>query len=376
MLQIRLKVNTCYRIVFTVLLFAQLISSCKRDEYIEPKPLPKPVETDSLKSFKDYIFNSNQLVFPDVVQGRLQPDGTYNRPTSIGWTHPSVLYFEKKWNDHQYWMAITPYPSGVNEYENPTIFCSDDGRKWKEPLGISNPIEKTPLGEGYNSDVNLFFEKGKLYCFWRGISVIDPLTNKMIKGRTLLYKSSEDGVHWSEKKLITSWDYAGIDLIAPSIIKEGDNYYCYGVSTGETMPGSYFTNYAIRRTATKNFDDIKINKSQGYNLINIANRPWGTDEEPWHIEVKKFQDKWYLLVSTTRNNQYGSAGRLFLGVSSDGLNFTFGNSPICPLTYSYKSSFELYKNKKEGVLNIKLWRSSSSPWSVYYDEFSLDGYFG
>jgi hypothetical protein len=365
----------CSKLIVIGLLFAQLISSCKKDDNFKPIPPPTPDNTDSLKSFKDYIFNSNELIFPDVVQGRILPNGNPNKANTIGWTHPSVLFFEQKWNNHKYWMAITPYPSAINEFENPTIFCSDDGLRWTEPLGIDNPIEKVPLETGYNSDVNLFFDNGKLYCFWRGVSIIDPSTGKRIEGRTLLYRSSIDGVHWSEKKVITSWDYYGIDLIAPSILKDADSYFCYGVSTGETTPGPYFTNYAIRRTETKNIDDIKVDKTLGYNLVNIENRPWGEYEEPWHIEAKKFQNKWYILASTTKNNQYGSAGRLFLGVSNDGINFKFGSKPICSLKYAYKSSFELYSSKKAGVLNMKLWRTSSTNWSVYYDEFSLEDYF-
>ncbi len=336
-----LKKEACWKIIVIGLIFIQLVSSCKRDDDIKPIPLPKPdTGTDSLKSFKDYQFSASKLVFPDVVEGRLLPDGSRNKITSIGWTHPSVLYFQQKWNNHQYWMALTPYPSGINEYENPTIFCSDDGLHWKEPFGISNPIEKTPLEPGYNSDVNLLFDNGKLYCFWRGMSIVDPSTGKVIDGRTLLYRSSVDGVHWSEKKIVTSWNYSGIDLIAPSILKDADSYSCYGVSTGEIALGSYYTNYAIRRTVVKNIDNIRVDRALGYDLVKIKDRPWGEDEEPWHIEARKFQDKWYMMVSTTRNNKYGSAGRLFFGFSDDGINFKFGNKPICPLTYAYKSSFE------------------------------------
>lgn len=362
-----------FRNAFVVCLCAvQLLASCRKDERAVPKPMPVDEE---LKPFKDYKFSKEVLVFPDVVIGRLKSDGTYNKSSTIGWTHPSVKYFEKKWNNHQYWMAITPYPSGVNEYENPTIFCSDDGKSWKEPEGIDNPIEKAPPAPGYNSDVNLLFDNGKLYCFWRGMETVDPVNHKVINGRTLLYKSSVDGVHWSEKKVITTWNYLGIDLIAPAILKESNRYFCYGVCTGETTPGAYYTNYAIRRSEVSSFDDVKVDRDKGYQLVNIATRPWGENEEPWHIEVKKFREKWYMMVSTTYNNQYGNGGRLFFGFSNDGISFTFGAKPICPLTNCYKSSFELYENKKPGVSNIKLWRTSSSPWAVYFDEFSLEGYF-
>ncbi|WP_442795912.1 hypothetical protein [Pelobium manganitolerans] len=370
-----------WKIIVVLAIFFQVMSACRKDPKVEPDRSPLPVEdvdiSDKLPQFNEYKLNPHKLFFANVIEGWILPDGTFRKPdvSTLGWTHPSVLFFKEKWNNHRYWMAVTPYPGGINQYENPTIFCSDDGVVWKEPIGIVNPIEKAPVEPGYNSDVNLLMDNGVLYCFWRGVSIVDPKTKQRINGRTLLYRSSTDGVHWSDKHVITSWDYQGIDLIAPSVLKENDNYYCYGVSTGEATPGAYYTNYAIRRTVVKNVDDIKVDKTLGYELVKIYARPWGEGDEPWHLEVKKFKDRWYMLVSTTRNKQYGSGGRLFLGYSTDGLTFTFAHKPLCEITEAYKSSFELYEGKKTGRLNIKLWRSTSAGWAIFYDEFCVDRYF-
>ncbi|WP_017257592.1 hypothetical protein [Pedobacter arcticus] len=358
-------------------IFVQMVISCKKDERGAVKP-PKQDDTAVLESYLTYVPSTKKISLMATAEGRVLPDGSANirQLTDVGWTHPSVMYFENGWNNYKYWMAITPYPSTINEFENPTIFCSNNGKDWKEPLGILNPIEKAPVNPGYNSDVNLFFENGVMYCFWRGTYIQDPILNKMVDGRSLLYRTSTDGVHWSQKKLINSWNLQGVDLIAPSVLKEADKYYCYGVSTGETMPGTYYTNYAIRKMIHHDIHDFKVDKTKGYELVNVENRPWGQDQEPWHLEVKRFKNLWFMLISTTSNNSYGSGGRLFLGYSKDGTNFKFGNRPLVNVTYAYKSSFELYEGKENKFLNIKLWRASSLGWVIFYDEFSIEGYFG
>ena len=55
--------------------------------------------------------------------------------------HPAVLNIGEQWNGHQYWMAITPYPSGNDDFENPCIYASNDGIVWVVPNGLTNPIE-------------------------------------------------------------------------------------------------------------------------------------------------------------------------------------------------------------------------------------------
>lgn len=364
------------------LVISSMISACKKDISEEETIVKIPVteNTEIIDSVDIQSINfktsTSRLTFATIAQGYALPGGGYNTLslTNVGFTHPSVIYFKDGWNNHKYWMANTPYPAAMSQYENPTIFCSDDGYNWKEPAGILNPIEKAPEKPGYNSDVNLFYDNGKLYCFWRAITVFEPSIGR-IPGRALYYKTSEDGINWSERRYITGWDYYGVDLISPAVLKQANEYYCYGVSTGEKVPGSYFTNYGIRRMVHYNIHDFKVDKTKGYDLINIATRPWGPDDEPWHIEARKHKNLWFILVATSKNNEYGRDGKLYLGYSKDGINFTFTNKPICDANYVYKSSFYLFEDKDTKTLNIKLWRATSTDWSIYYDQFSLKEYF-
>jgi len=372
--------------IVAAMIIVVLGASCKKDHSIdEPVDLPSPrnevayeepsdtlsdvaVKINSLDLASISIVPSaSALIFNSVAVGKPDSNGVVRKQplSNSGWTHPSVVKFKNKWNDYFYWAAITPYPGTDSQYENPHIFCSNDGVSWKEPAGITNPIENAPDGTGYHSDVNLMYENGKMYCYWR--------TNT-VDGRSIWVSTSTDGVHWGKKVKVCQWPGALLDVIAPSFVKDNDMYYCYGVCNYEKTPGNYYNNICIRRMASNDpIEGFVPNRDNGYEVVKIANRPWGIYQEPWHIEVKKVKNLWIMLVTTTNFNGYGSGGRLFLGYSLDGLTFTFNNSPIGNFNGgTYKSSFHATVDAKNNVLRIEMWRAMMSfGWSIFYDKFII-----
>lgn len=337
---------------------------------VELGPVIDSIKLLDLKSI--YFIPSNQpLVFPSIAVGDIVLNNNTRNKISLtnsGWTHPSVLYFETAWNGYHYWCAITPYPNSDPQYENPHIFCSNDGITWNEPTNIVNPINYSPLGLAYSSDVNLMFNDGSLYCYWRdnGISI------NGLNSRALMVKKSSDGVNWTSNELVASWS-SGIDVIAPSIVKNEKKYYCYGVSTGETTPGSYYTQYSIRRAVSESGLNFTVDRNKGYELINIEGRPWGNKQEPWHADVQKIGNVWLMLVTTTDNGQYGSNGSLFMGYSLDGKNFSFNNKPICNSNGTYKSGFVPTYDRQNKRIKIQLWRAQvTNNWQIFYDEFLIN----
>jgi hypothetical protein len=339
-----------------------------------PVDLGPAIDSIQLLDLKSiYFMPSDQpLSFPSLAFGDIiKNSNTRNKIslTNSGWTHPSVLYFETAWNGYHYWCAITPYPNSDSQYENPHIFCSNDGIIWNEPIDIVNPIEYSPIGSGYSSDVNLMFKDGYLYCYWRdnGISI------KGLNSRALLVKKSLDGVNWTPKQLVANWPTTGIDVIAPSVLKSDNNYYCYGVCNGEIIPGSYYTQYCIRRTVSENELSFTIDRNKGYELIKIEGRPWGNKQEPWHTDVQKIGNVWLMLVTTTDNGQYGANGCLFLGYSLDGVNFSFNDKPICNSIGTYKSAFVPTYDRQNKKIRIQLWRTQvANNWQVFYDDFFIN----
>jgi hypothetical protein len=334
-------------------------------------PVLDSIQSLDLKSI-DFKPSNQPLSFPSIAIGDIVGNGNSRNIISLtnsGWTHPSVLYFDTAWNGYHYWCAITPYPNSDAQYENPHIFCSNDGMTCNEPINIVNPIEYSPAGLAYSSDVNLMFKDGCLYCYWRDNNIT---VNGLLR-RALLVKKSFDGVNWTPKELVASWPTSGIDVIAPSVLKNGNDYYCYGVCNGEAIQGSYYTQYCIRRTVSKSELKFTIDRNKGYELINIEGRPWGNKQEPWHTDVQKIGNIWLILVATTDNGQYGANSRLFLGYSLDGLNFSFNDKPLCNSIGTYKSGFVPTYDRQNKRMIIQLWRTSlANNWQVFYDEFFIN----
>jgi len=140
-------------------------------------------------------------------------------------THPSVVYIPETFGGFTYWMAMTPYLDGDDEYEDPCILCSNDGIAWGIPAGLTNPIDDQPGSPGaYNSDTDLVFVDGVLYLFWR---TFDPAA--VGAEEKLYYSSSVDGVVWSAKTLIYSSDMAVRRLLSPAFVFEGGAWVFWAV---------------------------------------------------------------------------------------------------------------------------------------------------
>jgi hypothetical protein len=91
-----------------------------------------------------------------------------------------------------HWLATTPYPSGNEELENPSILSANDMYNWGVPSGLTNPVIATPVGVGNNnSDCSLLYYGGEYYLYYREFYV----TTIPDEERIYLVKSS-DGVTW------------------------------------------------------------------------------------------------------------------------------------------------------------------------------------
>ena len=354
---------------FYVVCLSIILASCKKEKITDIAPTVPPKISSEITALDlggiKFTPSGTPIGFNSLAIGReIQGKSPELRLSSSGWTHPSILFFENIWSGYNYWASLTPYPHTDSQYENPHIFCSNDGITWIEPRGIFNPIEPCPRDIGFNSDVNLMFENNMLYCYWRAT---------LADTRAIYVRKSADGIHWGSKELVCKMPYGVVDVISPSFIKDADQYYCYAVCGVENQAGNYFNKYSIRRMISS--DPLKFNpeKDNGFDLIKIAGRPWGETQEPWHLEVKKLNKFWMLLITTTNFNGYGNGGRLFFGYSTDGINFTFKHKAICSFPGStYKSSFNPKFDLAQKRVNIEMWRSMMDfDWAVFHDNFSI-----
>lgn len=243
------------------------------------------------------------------------PDGS-NQPY-----HPSVLFFENKWNGYNYWMAYTPFPIGGVPYrdrwEYPCICVSNDGIEWTG-IGDNNPLDdlnKIQIKDkDYFSDTHLVFnqEKNRIECYYR-LSEEKYFHNNE-KGVWLFRRYSYDGISWSDREIAISpcndkLDENGLPRISPSIIKEENYKMWYVISKNQK--------YTIYNSKSK--DGVEWSKGTPCYLEN-------KEINPWHIDCQHYNGIYYLLT-------YDFSQKLILWQSKDGINFKYIK---CILTASHK----------------------------------------
>ena len=280
------------------------------------------------------------------------------------------------WNGYRYWMAHTPFPPNhpVNpsQGENPEILVSNDGVTWIEPPGITNPIELTPTGVGYNADPFLWFSDDTLYCFYR-------------RAQLRVYaRSSTDGITWSDRievyNFFTNPDYA----ISPQIVKIGAIYWMYGVaSVGEgggvkRMPSSSLLG-PYDHTQVENITFVDSDVFTDNYLEPLI--------EEWQFSLKMYQGKLYMGMYYINGNSNRKA--LYILVSEDYTEFTQIRYPVLSMYYDYVLNHddgnfawdmghytpEILPFKENGVFKIHLWytgyRKETSGKTFYYQAYSV-----
>lgn len=111
--------------------------------------------------------------------------------------HPSVVDMGARWNGYRWWRADTPMP---DEFENPSIWGSNDRVTWEVPPGLTNPIDPWPGAhinnvKWFNSDTELVWDHvgQRLVVFWR--EVVPPAAKYFAA-------SSRDGSTWLHHGLV------------------------------------------------------------------------------------------------------------------------------------------------------------------------------
>lgn len=209
--------------------------------------------------------------------------------------HPSVVDFGpgQSWNGWRYWMAMTPFSGGDEDLENPSILASDDGFTWQVPPGLTNPLAVRGAAPGfdYNSDAELIYHDGKLWCFWRPANgFVDPLDE------ALYYRTSTDGVTWTPQQQAGAWYDVPVSYASPSIVRLTDtSWRCFtnaGVMSA-TSPGGPWSTLAP------------------YVHGGLAGRYW------WHHSVVWTGSRFWALI----NN---AGDRMWAATSRDGVHWTHG----------------------------------------------------
>lgn len=255
--------------------------------------------------------------------------------------HPSVVYIANGWNGYKYWMAETPYPHYSSEtgepWENPHIFCSNDGLNWIVPNGLVNPIdEKISAGYTFMSDTHLVFIPGTqtLECWYRGSA-----------GTTdIIRKTSTDGVNWSPREIMireSDSTSSGIStrIVSPAIIHRNNKYYMWWVANGvgiyyaESIDGKVWTN------------------------ITLCTLTGLTNPNIWHLDCMYASSNKYYLTG------YSRTGHLYIYEGTNGTSFTYRKTALASSWAKGKDFFA--SNLYRGCL-VECGRKDNSPFYRMY----------
>lgn len=127
--------------------------------------------------------------------------------------HPDVLFYKEN-----YWLVLTPYPYGMEEYENPSLYFGTS--IYLLSALHYNPIDRQRKHEiGFHlSDPCIFEYKNELVCAYRENTRENGIESSFIYCRTM----KEAGI-WSERRLIA--DSVDDPLLSPAfyVVKEGEH---------------------------------------------------------------------------------------------------------------------------------------------------------
>lgn len=292
---------------------------------------------------------------------------THVSPSGGEATHPSVVYFAEPWNGYNFWMAMTPYPGGNDAHEDPNIIASTNGTNWVVPSGLTNPLDNQPGSPGaYNSDTDLVFADGKLWCFWRTYTAGAGATSEQI-----WYRTSTNGTTWAPKVLAYQSDEATRRLVSPSLLFENGKWTMFAV---DIKPS---TNVIVKLTST----GALPNNGQ-WSAPTTCSVTSASGKNPWHLEVRRYGERLYMMLNDCNVGASGVDGDLyFCDSANNGLNWNRSSRVMTPRVNGslhnklYRGTF--VPEVLNGKLGFRVWYaglvdSSPSVWGIFRNFISAD----
>lgn len=260
-------------------------------------------------------------------------------------THPDVVYLEKGWNGHKYWMAHTPYHDTNEDLENPSVSYSDDGINFKTYKGAKNPIDDPKFGlvdeRAHMSDTDLLIKPdGTMEVYYR------YRDRAKGKGETIYRKTSKDAINWTDREIVMEgFNDAGVNLLSPALIYENNSYKMWWVE-----------NTTVYTSTSKTALNGTWSPKQKVNL-----KFAGKQMNPWHLDVFKDNGKYYILLNVNETD-VKSQRLLTIGESNDGLNFNNIKTIMKP-TVSNWDNRDIYRGS---IVNV------NGTYKLYYSAMGKD----
>ncbi len=223
-------------------------------------------------------------------------------------THPDVVRggLGLRW----LWMAVTPYPNSDTDKENPSLFQSHNGRFWRIPKGLTNPVVKP--ADGYLSDPDLVFD-APTKRFWMYYRHVTQGMNNILLVR------STDGVRWDAPIQVVS--VPSHQAVSPTVVHNSPAAPWIMWVADAQANGCTSRNITIRRRTSQDGINWSI--------------PYGTDlAQPgqivWHLDIEwvPARSEYWALYNTYPVGGTCATNAVYFARSRDGISWTTYPSPV------------------------------------------------
>lgn len=266
----------------------------------------QPVEASATASACDLINCTDDLVAAGDDGWHVLDLATYEGSGQA--THPDVAPGgpRMRW----FWMAVTPYPNSEVAKENPSLFQSHNGRFWRVPKNLTNPVIPPPA-TGYLSDPDLVFDQPtqQLWMYYRQVG----------GENTILLTRSSDGVKWDAPVTVAS--APNHEIVSPSVVHNAPQapWIMFSANTHSAGCTSTLTSMD-RRTST---DGIRWSNAAPTDLQQPGQTVWHLD-----VEWVPARAEYWALYNTYPAGTSCVTNAIYFARSADGIHWQTYPSPL------------------------------------------------
>jgi hypothetical protein len=212
---------------------------------------------------------------------------------------------------HLLWMAITPYPGGNSEFENPSIYQSLNGHIWRAPMGVVNPVAR-PQPAAYLSDPDMVFDHTthKLWLYYREVA----------SGQNIIHlKRSLTGGQWDSAVTVVA--APNHQIISPAVVRSAPDAPWQMWSVNSQAQGCTARSTTVERRTSG--DGVHWGNPVTTDLAQPG-------QVIWHIDVQWIpaRSEYWALYNTYPSGNSCATNALYLARSTDGSHWQTYTAPV------------------------------------------------
>lgn len=214
--------------------------------------------------------------------------------------HPDYAAPTAPWRRRYFYLALTPYPSGTSTHENPSLYASFDGVKWRAAPNAPMPLAQPQEGHLSDPDVVHAPVRNELLLYYRQAGTTDRI----------FLTRSVDGARWSPPRPL--FDAPRNGALSPAVVRvRAGDWRMWSINAGTGCKDST-TAVELRRST----DGVAWSAPESVTL------PGPAGQFAWHIDVAWIPSRaqfWALLPVKAPGTCATTA--VFLATSPDGVTW-------------------------------------------------------